>query len=134
VYNDAYGHGVLGTILTALLLLQPLIGQWHHSLYKRKSPGKKFNPWVRRSHVWLGRLLMVASIVNGATGIVLANNTPGGEKGYSAAAGIVGVIYIVIVLLWYWNRGKKDAEETHHDMLERRVESKSGPAVAVGQV
>ncbi|ETI22100.1 hypothetical protein G647_06171 [Cladophialophora carrionii CBS 160.54] len=139
VYNDEWGHGILGTIVTALFLLQPVLGQWHHILYKRgRSQGRTFNPWFRTSHVWLGRLLMVAAIVNGATGIVLANNTPGGEKGYSAAAGVVGLIYIVILSLWYWNRSKQDAGEARrdhdHDVLAGHVEDKSGTAVAVGQV
>ncbi|EXJ66747.1 uncharacterized protein A1O5_09942 [Cladophialophora psammophila CBS 110553] len=131
VYNDAYGHAILGTILTALFILQPLIGQWHHYLYK--SPSRKGRPWIRRFHMWLGRLLMAAAIVNGATGIVLAANTPGGEKGYGAAAGIVGVAYIAIVLLWYWNRSRQNVEESsRRDMPvegHTDMESKTIPAV-----
>ncbi|KIW32278.1 uncharacterized protein PV07_03837 [Cladophialophora immunda] len=135
VYNDAWGHVILGTILMALFILQPLIGQWHHYLYK--STSRKAKPWIRSFHIWLGRLLMVAAIVNGATGIVLANNTPGGEKGYSAAAGIVGVVYIVILLLWYWNRSRQNREEARQDMAlggHADLERKSLPGVAVDQM
>ncbi|OAP60485.1 hypothetical protein AYL99_05487 [Fonsecaea erecta] len=132
VYNDEWGHVILGTILMALFIVQPVIGQLHHYLYI--SPSRRTQPWIRSLHVWLGRLLMVAAIVNGATGIVLANNTPGGEKGYSAAAGIVGVAYIVILVLWYWNRSKQDIEKDSHDTSEERhadVERKITPAVGV---
>ncbi|KIW85421.1 hypothetical protein Z517_00811 [Fonsecaea pedrosoi CBS 271.37] len=135
VYNDEWGHVILGTILTALFLLQPLIGQWHHYLYK--SPSRKVRPGIRRVHIWLGRLLMAAAIINGATGIVLGNNSPGGEKGYSAAAGIVGVAYIVILVLWYWNRSKQNREDDGHDMARAGgadVERKSVPDVAVDRM
>lgn len=114
----------------ALFILQPLLGQLHHYLYI--SPSRSVVPWLRLSHIWLGRLLMVAAIVNGATGVVLANNTPGGEKGYSAAAGIVGVFYIVIVLLWHWNRSKQPPGVLGEGpMAEERAELKSPSGTAV---
>ncbi|KIX95487.1 uncharacterized protein Z520_08607 [Fonsecaea multimorphosa CBS 102226] len=135
VYNDAWGHTFLGTILTALFILQPMIGQWHHYLYISRT--RQTKPWIRVFHIWMGRLLMVAAIINGATGIVLAANTPGGEKGYSSAAGIVGVFYIVILLLWYWNRSKQNLEKDSQDMTmegNADVEGKTLPSVGVSQI
>jgi hypothetical protein len=109
VYNDLRGHAILGTIIVALFLLQPLIGTCHHRLYL----AGRSNRLLRLGHVWYGRLLIILAIVNGGTGLQLAENSPGGEKAYAVLAGVVGVVYLGVVVLWYWNgreKGNKEAD------------------------
>jgi hypothetical protein len=66
---------------------------------------------LRQGHIWFGRILIILGLVLGGTGLQLAANSPGGEKVYGALAGIIGVFYIGLVLLWYFVRGRKTTED-----------------------
>ncbi|KAH8821368.1 hypothetical protein F5884DRAFT_894148 [Xylogone sp. PMI_703] len=107
VYNDPLGHAILGTIITALFLLQPLIGIWHHTLFK----SDKVNELIHQGHIWLGRLLIILGLVNGGLGIDLANNSPGGEKVWGSIAGIFGLLYIILVILSYFGKSSRNSEK-----------------------
>ncbi len=67
---------------------------------------------MHQGHIWSGRILIILSIVNGGTGLLLGDNSPGGEKVYETLATIVAVLYIVLVALWYFNRAKSSENES----------------------
>lgn len=50
-------------------------------------------------HVWFGRSLIVLGIINGGLGLVLAANTTAGEILYGVIAGLMGIIYIAVVVM-----------------------------------
>ncbi|KAL4871297.1 hypothetical protein BDV12DRAFT_194653 [Aspergillus spectabilis] len=86
------GHTILGTVIVVFLLIQPLIGFWQH--YKFKKTETK-GVWSH-VHVWVGRIFLLLGIINGGTGLKLADNTTGGIIAYAVVAGVFGVAYIAI--------------------------------------
>lgn len=93
LYNN--GHSIFGTVIVGLFLLQPIFGLLHHLQY-RKTQSR--NP-VSHVHIWYGRLLIILGIINGGLGLKLADNSKGGKIGYAVAAGVVGLLYILLVVL-----------------------------------
>jgi hypothetical protein len=71
------------------------MGGWHHRLYQ----AGKSNNTLRLVHVWFGRFLMVAGMINGGLGVDLAANS--GNKVYGSVAGIVGVLYVGLIVASY---------------------------------
>lgn len=58
-------------------------------------------------HRWLGRFVMTLAIVNGGLGLRLAANTKTGMEVYGAVAGVVGVVYIITLVVWYAHQGRQ---------------------------
>ncbi|KAF2183934.1 hypothetical protein K469DRAFT_634599, partial [Zopfia rhizophila CBS 207.26] len=88
VYTQS--HEVLGTVITALFLLQPLFGWLHH----RHVLAHGIKNYKRGIHVWLGRILVALGIVNGRTGLKLSDNTTAGGIVYGVVAGLIVVAYV----------------------------------------
>lgn len=82
-------HTILGTLLFALIWLQPIFGYIHHRLFVQK--GQK--TLIGHLHVWYGRILLVLAVVNGGLGLHLAHNTQVGKIVYGLVAGLIGVLY-----------------------------------------
>jgi hypothetical protein len=83
-----------------------MIGVYHHRQYqavtKEDSNAPAQSPTLFKNiHRWFGRFLIVLAVVNGGLGLQLANDTLGGLKVYGAVAGIIGVIYVVTLVVWY---------------------------------
>lgn len=55
------GHQVFGVIIIAALVAQVVLGFLHHRIYKKSQTTTKMAP----VHVWLGRILIPAGIING---------------------------------------------------------------------
>ncbi|KAL4956805.1 hypothetical protein BDW69DRAFT_192160 [Aspergillus filifer] len=89
------GHTILGTVIVVLLLIQPFIGFWHHRRFKKT---QSTGIWTH-IHIWLGRIFLVLGIINGGTGLKLADNTTGGTIAYAVVAGLFGLAYIAIAAL-----------------------------------
>ncbi|KAL4970414.1 cytochrome b561 domain-containing protein [Aspergillus stella-maris] len=89
------GHTTLGTVIVVFLLVQPLIGFWHHRRFKKTQSA---GIWTH-IHIWLGRVFLVLGIINGGTGLKLADNTTGGIIAYAVVAGLFGLAYITIAAL-----------------------------------
>ncbi|KAH0536386.1 hypothetical protein FGG08_006736 [Glutinoglossum americanum] len=99
--HQSYGsqpHFILGTTVVAMLLLQPIFGFIHHSLFQ-KLGRKTFASYL---HIWWGRVIFILALTNGALGLKLANSMFGDQKQaiipYSVVAGIVGVLYIAVLV------------------------------------
>ncbi|KAG0632662.1 hypothetical protein HOY80DRAFT_914390 [Tuber brumale] len=90
-------HQYFGTIIIALLLVQAMLGQLHHHVYLKT---QKRSLWSY-AHVWHGRFVIVAGIVNGGIGLALPRTDApqGAVVAYSVVAGVVGVGYLVFYFL-----------------------------------
>lgn len=109
LHNNA--HTIVGTVVVAALILQPILGFIHHWRFK-KTGGRTVWSTI---HKWYGRLFMVLGIVAGGSGLSLASDSPAYSKGgmiaYAVLAGISGV---ALLGLWTWvevkQRGSKKSE------------------------
>ncbi|OJI97052.1 hypothetical protein ASPVEDRAFT_49116 [Aspergillus versicolor CBS 583.65] len=86
------GHTILGTVVVVFLLIQPFIGFWHHYQFKKTQSA---GIWTH-VHIWVGRLFLLLGIINGGTGLKLADNTTGGIIAYAVVGGLFGLAYIAI--------------------------------------
>ncbi|KAJ4175768.1 hypothetical protein NW759_017113 [Fusarium solani] len=83
-------HTKMGTIVVALIGLQPILGWAHHRYFV--DHGKR--GVISHVHIWLGRILMIISIINGGLGLQLASSPRGYIIAYSVVAGIAALLYI----------------------------------------
>ncbi|KAF5006082.1 hypothetical protein FDECE_7523 [Fusarium decemcellulare] len=92
--DDGYwwkqAHTKMGTIVVALIALQPVLGFVHHQYFK--SHGKR--GIVSHVHIWFGRILMILGIINGGLGLQLASSSKGYIIAYSVIAGIAAILYV----------------------------------------
>ncbi|KAL3469176.1 hypothetical protein BJX99DRAFT_81066 [Aspergillus californicus] len=102
------GHTILGTVIVVFLLVQPIIGFWHHYRFKKTQSA---GVWTH-IHIWVGRIFLLLGIVNGGTGLKLAGNTTGGKIAYGVVAGVFGVTYVAIAALRQGKVILKDKETT----------------------
>ncbi|KAE9376255.1 iron reductase domain protein [Stipitochalara longipes BDJ] len=103
LYNTT--HTIFGTVIVGLFLLQPIFGLIHH-LHFRKHQTR--NP-VSHLHIWYGRALIICGIVNGGLGLQLAGNSKGGMIGYGVVAGVMGVLYALLVV--FKRKGTKSVDD-----------------------
>jgi hypothetical protein len=92
-------HEAFGTVIVALYCLQPMVGLYSHTQFRineqtrrRRSSGNSDKPrpcWANYVHIWLGRFLLIAGIINGGLGLQLAADASQGQK----------FIYIIIVMV-----------------------------------
>ncbi|KAL5365357.1 hypothetical protein BJX96DRAFT_169032 [Aspergillus floccosus] len=97
-HNNA--HTVLGTILVVFLLVQPIIGFFHHRRFRAT---QQASPWTS-VHVWLGRICVLLGIINGGMGLKLAANTHAGLIVYGVLAGVFGAAFVAVA---GWKGGLK---------------------------
>lgn len=100
--NDA--HPIIGIVVFALLVFQPLLGFLHHVFFKRYNARTIWS----YGHIWFGRAVIILGIVNGGLGLGLAKRTGvmapsnGAVIGYSVGAGVMGLAYLLSA--WYGER------------------------------
>jgi hypothetical protein len=61
---------------------------------------------LRLAYRWIGRLLILAGIINGGLGVDLVGNVPG-HKIYDSVAGIMGALYLGLVWLHIFLEGRR---------------------------
>jgi hypothetical protein len=98
-------HPVLGIVLFILCLIQPILGQVHHLLFKRTGG----RTTVSHGHIWLGRAIIILGIVNGGLGFKLADNTNIGPIVYTIVAIIFFAAYVVATVIGERKRAKRMA-------------------------
>ena len=96
-------HPVIGIVIIALLVFQPVIGLLHHRMYRTSSSPTSWSVL----HVWLGRLTVTLGIINGGLGLRLSADTMNGEIIYGAFAGLVWFLWVGLTL--WKNMGKRAA-------------------------
>jgi hypothetical protein len=83
-------HTRMGTIVVALLGIQPILGWIHHASYKRYQR----RTFISHVHIWYGRILMALGIVNGGLGMQLASTATKYRIAYAVVSGVFGGLYI----------------------------------------
>ncbi|KAH7368993.1 hypothetical protein B0T11DRAFT_69157 [Plectosphaerella cucumerina] len=89
-YLFKQSHTILGTVVVALITIQPLTGLVHHNHYK-KHGGRNA---VSHSHIWFGRIVLALGIINGGLGMQLASSSNAWVIAYSVIAALMTVLYI----------------------------------------
>lgn len=101
------GHPIIGIIVVATLVFQPIGGLIHHYMYKKYH---RRTIWAV-THVWWGRLIVTVGIINGGLGLMLSGNTIKGEIAYGVIAGVVWLIWMAVAV-WGQLRSKGTPGET----------------------
>jgi len=89
-------HPIIGIVLFALLIFQPVLGFLHHVMFKKHSRRVVWS----YGHIWLGRIVITVGVINGGLGLQLAQRTyvfaPGRGTivAYAVLAGLVWVVYM----------------------------------------
>ncbi|KAL8673232.1 MAG: hypothetical protein Q9168_002344 [Polycauliona sp. 1 TL-2023] len=102
-WTASNGHPILGTIIIALLLLQPALGYVHHRIYVQQ---KARTAWGV-AHVWYGRVLILLAVINGGLGLQLSGNTVKGEIAYGVIAGVMFLLYLAVLGVAYLRKDNK---------------------------
>ncbi|KAJ6132260.1 hypothetical protein N7471_007475 [Penicillium samsonianum] len=95
-------HPIIGMVtVPCLILFQPAMGFLQHR-YFRKTGGKSVFAYLHR---WFGRCLIILGVINAGlgfrlTGIGLSIAPVGAVIAYSVVAGIIGLVYILIVVIF----------------------------------
>lgn len=93
-YTTAY-HSIIGYVLFALVVFQPVGGLLHHFAFK-KTGGR--TAWSF-GHIFIGRIAVILGIINGGFGLQLAGNAPmGAVIAYGVVGGIFGLAYIASIV------------------------------------
>lgn len=100
-FNSA--HQILGIIVTTALIAQSIIGYLHHKTYKGTGSPSTLTP----IHIWLGRLIIPAGIINGFLGFPLALN----HKYSYALLALVLLSGVVMGPFAFW-RWKRDLQKS----------------------
>lgn len=93
-------HPIIGIVAFCLLFLQPWLGLLHHFLFKKYSK----RVFWSYAHIWIGRFVIALGIINGGLGLQLSQKlgqyapSKGAIIGYSVAAGIIYLLYILAAI------------------------------------
>jgi hypothetical protein len=99
---------IFGIIIIGLLVLQALLGVYHHRNYVKYHPQSR--RWFTLAHMWLGRTLIVCGLANAGAGLNLA-----GVKWawvavwWACTAALAGVYAGVSIVKWWFGRRNKRA-------------------------
>jgi len=110
---DGHIHPIIGCVIFAVLLIQPLTGFLHHRFFvkraKNAAAGENISSrtWSSYLHLFTGRAVVLLGIINGGLGLWLAQVMGSLLYAYSALAGIMGFAYIVAIIVGEWRRSKQ---------------------------
>lgn len=85
-------HTLFGTVVVALLAIQPALGYLHH-LHYLKNEGRGI---VSHGHIWWGRILMVLGAINGGLGLQLSDANDSYIIAYSVVAAVMFLVYAIV--------------------------------------
>lgn len=74
-------------------MFQPFLGYVHHLQYKRYHRATQYT----LVHVWFGRLLVTAGLIDGLLGLTLAGQSTGTIVAYVIIAGAVWLLWVFVV-------------------------------------
>ena len=80
-----------GLVITTLLVVQAIIGYYHHQRYIIDRPTS--HRWFTHLHLWLGRFLILAGGANCGKGLSLATASRAGLIAWYTAFGVLAVLY-----------------------------------------
>ncbi|KAK3309958.1 uncharacterized protein B0T15DRAFT_19471 [Chaetomium strumarium] len=101
LFNQA--HTVLGTVIVALLGIQPALGYLHHRHYL-KTQGRGVISYV---HIWWGRILIALGVINGGMGLRLVGERGGLVIAYGVIAGVLFLAYAGAKIFRLFRQGER---------------------------
>lgn len=115
-------HPILGIIVFALVVFQPVFGYLHHRLCKKT--GRR-NVWSF-THLTIGRVAIILGMINGGLGLSFAGNASRGAIiTYGVIAGIFGVTYIAVAIFGEVRRFKSRQGKTDEQHRQEKVQNSS---------
>lgn len=133
---DGY-HQVIGYIIVAVLILaQPALGLLQH-MYFRRHGGRSIKGIA---HQWIGRSFILLGVINGGLGFNITGPTGsqyvprGAVIAYGVIAGLVGVLYIAVVVFMGRRGGRngtsspRGGEKRTDRFFETEMQPQSSPS------
>lgn len=87
-------HPIIGIVLVAMMVFQPLAGWLHHRQFVRT--GRRSA--ISHGHVWVGRVAIILGMINGGLGLELGRVEKRYVIAYSVVAGAMGLVYIASIV------------------------------------
>jgi hypothetical protein len=87
-------HPIIGIVVFAMLVIQPLGGWLHHRQFVHSGQRKA----VSYGHIWNGRIAIILGMINGGLGLQLGNVQTRYVIAYSVVAGVTGLAYITAIV------------------------------------
>lgn len=87
-------HPVIGLVLVAMMLFQPLAGWLHHKQFLRTGQRSA----ASHGHIWTGRIAIILGIINGGLGLELGGVETRYVIAYSVVAGVMGLAYLASIV------------------------------------
>lgn len=100
-------HAIIGLLLLAVLTLMPFLGAIHHRVYKTV---QKRTGWSY-AHIFAGRAAVILGMVNGGLGLRLADASNSSTIAYGVIAGLMGVLYIGVIVFGELKRARKSSQD-----------------------
>lgn len=117
-------HPIIGIVLVAMLLFQPLLGWLHHVRFVRTRSRSVFS----HGHIWIGRIAIILGMINGGLGMKLASVTKTYIIVYCVFAGVFGFAYIASVVYGETMRDKKLSNGSSGSLGDREKLENNGEA------
>ncbi|KAF3033115.1 hypothetical protein E8E11_000644 [Didymella keratinophila] len=116
-------HPIIGLVLVALLLVQPLAGWLHHRQFLRTGQRSV----VSHSHIWIGRVAIILGMSNGGLGLQLGEVETRYVAAYSVVAGVVGLVYLGAIVVGEIKRSRRHSVAgSQHEKINASPERVSG--------
>ncbi|KAI9171377.1 hypothetical protein HJFPF1_00859 [Paramyrothecium foliicola] len=101
-------HTKMGTVVVALLGLQPVLGWIHHQHYMKHQKRGAFS----YIHISYGQVLIIVGIVNGGLGLQLAGASNAYIIAYSVLAGVFTLLYAGVSVMRHSRRQARPPRPT----------------------
>ncbi|KAJ4356927.1 hypothetical protein N0V95_002941 [Ascochyta clinopodiicola] len=96
-------HPIIGIVLVALMVFQPLGGWLHHRRFLRTGQRSV----ISHGHIWAGRIAIILGMINGGLGLELGGVETRYVIAYSVVAGVMGVAYLASIVYGEMARGRR---------------------------
>ncbi|KAF2630517.1 iron reductase domain protein [Macroventuria anomochaeta] len=96
-------HPIIGIVLVAMMIFQPLAGWLHHRQFMRS--GQRST--ISHGHVWIGRIAIILGIINGGLGLELGGVETRYVIAYSVVAGVIDLAYIASIIYGEITRSRR---------------------------
>ena len=118
--NEA--HPIIGIVVFAMLVVQPLAGWLHHRQFVRSGQRNA----VSHGHIWNGRIAIILGMINGGLGLNLASVQTRYVIAYSVVAGVVGLVYITAIVWGEIARSRRTSvAPSEHEKIRQSPERPS---------
>ena len=87
-------HPIIGLVLLALLVVQPVVGFVHHRAYKKV---QKRQVWSYL-HLAIGRVGITLGIINGGLGLYISNASAYHKKVYAIVAALMWALWMAAAI------------------------------------